>query len=206
MSLTDFTQLAAEVNFVSFGRFRHMVRNQILTVFWLCATCCHCCSRLSQSPNISCPLKNITLNPFTPSDSVNFASTLATQLSSKTIESLQNGFQMRFREISLLSMRAVSIGGSRGHQGRAPSLGPISFIFMQFSVKIWLNNRLTPPPWGLTPPYGKSWIRHCYRQHHWSLEATLTITFDVNGPLRVSIVHKSNEDLILSKLQSLKNR
>ena len=31
-------------------------------------------------------------------------------------------------------------------------LGPISFIFMQFSEKNWPNNRLTPPPCGLTPP------------------------------------------------------
>ena len=46
------------------------------------------------------------------------------------------------------------IGGSRGwRQGRAPPpLGPNSFIFMQFSVKIWPNNRLAPPPWKLAPP------------------------------------------------------
>ena len=32
------------------------------------------------------------------------------------------------------------IGGSRGwHQGRPPPLGPNSFIFMQFSIKIWPN-------------------------------------------------------------------
>ena len=44
----------------------------------------------------------------------------------------------------------VSVLGPRGHQGRAPSLGPNSVIFMQF---------LSHPHLELTPP-GKSWIRH----------------------------------------------
>ena len=39
-------------------------------------------------------------------------------------------------------------------------LGPISFISMQFSGKIWPNNRLAPSSWGLAPPSGKSYIRH----------------------------------------------
>ena len=33
-----------------------------------------------------------------------------------------------------------------------PPLVPNSFIFMQFSGKNWLNNRLVPPPWKLAPP------------------------------------------------------
>ena len=39
-----------------------------------------------------------------------------------------------------------------GAQGTRVVLGPISFIFMQFLGKIWPNNRLAPPPWGLVAP------------------------------------------------------
>ena len=39
-------------------------------------------------------------------------------------------------------------------------LSPISFIFMQFLVKIWSNNRFWPQIQGLAPPSEKSWIRH----------------------------------------------
>ena len=42
-----------------------------------------------------------------------------------------------------------------GRQGRAP-LGPISYIFVQFSAKILPSNRCQ----GLVPPSGKSWIRY----------------------------------------------
>ena len=46
-----------------------------------------------------------------------------------------------------------SLADLRGAPGTCTRpLGPISFIFMQFSRKIWPNNRLVPPPWGLTPP------------------------------------------------------
>ena len=46
----------------------------------------------------------------------------------------------------------LTIGGSKvgGHEACAPPVGPISFIFMEFSGKIWPNNRLVPPL-GLTP-------------------------------------------------------
>ena len=40
----------------------------------------------------------------------------------------------------------------RGHQERAPPPGPNSFIFMQFSGKIWPNNRLASPSWRQVPP------------------------------------------------------
>ena len=46
-----------------------------------------------------------------------------------------------------------SLADLRG--GRAPPLGPSSFIFMQFSEKIWPNNGLAPPPWRLAPPVGE---------------------------------------------------
>ena len=36
-------------------------------------------------------------------------------------------------------------------------LGPISFIFRQFSGKIWPNNRFAPTPWKLTPPAPPVW-------------------------------------------------
>ena len=39
-------------------------------------------------------------------------------------------------------------------QGRAPPPFPNSFIFMQFSVKIWPNNRLVLPSWKLAPHLG----------------------------------------------------
>ena len=40
-----------------------------------------------------------------------------------------------------------------------PPLGPISFIFMQFSAKLFSNNRLAAQTYGSAPPSGKSWIR-----------------------------------------------
>ena len=39
-----------------------------------------------------------------------------------------------------------------GRASPPSSLGPNSFNFMQFSVKIWPNNRLAPTPWKLAPP------------------------------------------------------
>ena len=39
---------------------------------------------------------------------------------------------------------------------RVPTFGPISFIFMQFSAKIWSNNRFLPQMRGLVLPSGKS--------------------------------------------------
>ena len=43
----------------------------------------------------------------------------------------------------------------------SPSLGPISFIFMQFMAKILSNNRFLAQTQELAPlPFGKSWIRH----------------------------------------------
>ena len=38
---------------------------------------------------------------------------------------------------------------------------PISFIFMQFLTKFFINNRFLAQTQGLAPPSGKSWIRHC---------------------------------------------
>ena len=46
----------------------------------------------------------------------------------------------------------LRIGGSKGGaRDVRPSLGPNSFIFMQFLGKFWPINRLVPPPWGLAP-------------------------------------------------------
>ena len=42
-------------------------------------------------------------------------------------------------------------GGSKGGQERPAPPGPISFIFMQFSGKIWQNSRFLPPPLGFAP-------------------------------------------------------
>ena len=44
-----------------------------------------------------------------------------------------------------------------------PSLGAISFIFMQFSANILPNNRFEPPP--LRLKFVKFWIRHCIPLH-----------------------------------------
>ena len=50
-----------------------------------------------------------------------------------------------------------TIGRSKGgHQGRPR--GPNSFIFMQFSAKIW---EIIAILWVGAPPWGTSWIRHC---------------------------------------------
>ena len=45
-----------------------------------------------------------------------------------------------------LVYEANSIGGSKESTMDAPLPGPNSFIFMQFSGKIWPNNRLAAPP------------------------------------------------------------
>ena len=52
-------------------------------------------------------------------------------------------------------------GGSRvGARKTHAPLSPVSFILMQFSEILLSNNRLVPPPLGLTPLFGKSWIWH----------------------------------------------
>ena len=45
-------------------------------------------------------------------------------------------------------------GEGRGARDSRPLLGPIPFIYMQFSAKILSNNRFTPSPQGLAPPPG----------------------------------------------------
>ena len=50
--------------------------------------------------------------------------------------------------------RRLSFADPRGHQGRAPPLRPIYFIFMHFLGKNWPGNSFPCPS-------GKSWIRHC---------------------------------------------
>ena len=53
-------------------------------------------------------------------------------------------------------------GLGRGRAGRtAPPMGPNSFIFAYIFTEKCPCWRSTPPPNGCTPPYGKSWIRHC---------------------------------------------
>ena len=42
--------------------------------------------------------------------------------------------------------RCLCFGGSKEDARDAPSPSAISFIFMQFSGKIWPNNRLVPQP------------------------------------------------------------
>ena len=51
-------------------------------------------------------------------------------------------------------------GGSRGRARRTPPMGPNSFVFAYIFTKKHRVGRCTPPN-GCTPPYGKSWIRHC---------------------------------------------
>ena len=63
--------------------------------------------------------------------------------------------------------RIYGAGGEGGTRD-APLLGPISFIFMQFSGKIWPGNRLAPPL-ELAPTSGKSWIRHWNMSGLWYL-------------------------------------
>ena len=52
-------------------------------------------------------------------------------------------------------------GGGGGVPGARPPMGPNSFIFTYIFAKKCLCRRSTLPPNGSTPPYGKSWIRHC---------------------------------------------
>ena len=57
----------------------------------------------------------------------------------------------------------LCIGGSRGCAGcTPPPMGPNSFVFAYIFTKKHLHQRSMPPPNRCTPPYGKSWIRHCY--------------------------------------------
>ena len=54
------------------------------------------------------------------------------------------------KEIEISSSEIIlpshhSIGGSGGARDVHPPLSPIYFIFMQFSGKIWLSNRLVHP-------------------------------------------------------------
>ena len=60
-----------------------------------------------------------------------------------------------------------------GHQERAPPLGPISFIFMQFSGKF-------PPRWELVLPSTKSRIRHWF-----ILNWGLSFVLQTNGGMGV---------------------
>ena len=50
------------------------------------------------------------------------------------------------------------IGRSRGPAQRTPPTGPNSFVFTCILTEKHPHRRSTPPP----PPYGKSWIRHCF--------------------------------------------
>ena len=52
-----------------------------------------------------------------------------------------------------------SIADPRGSPGKRLPLGPVSFIFMQLSTKIFPNNRFSDQTSGLAPPSGKPWIR-----------------------------------------------
>ena len=47
----------------------------------------------------------------------------------------------------------VTIERFKGNARDARPLSPISFIFMQFLRKIWLNNKLASPHLGLAPPW-----------------------------------------------------
>ena len=61
-------------------------------------------------------------------------------------------------------MFSLRSGGSKGgaRDGRPPSV-PKFLHFHAVFGKNWPNNRLAPPPFGLsTPSSGKSWIRHCF--------------------------------------------
>ena len=53
-----------------------------------------------------------------------------------------------------------SIRGCKGAPGTRPPPGSKFFHFHAVFGKIWPNNRLAPPPWGLTLPSMKSWFRH----------------------------------------------
>ena len=48
--------------------------------------------------------------------------------------------------------RTIALADPRSRQGRTP-IGPISFIFMQFSAKLSSNNRFSAQSQALVPPY-----------------------------------------------------
>ena len=57
----------------------------------------------------------------------------------------------------------ISGDSKAGRYRRPPSpTGPIPYIFMQFSLNIWLNTRFMPLPLGLTSLSEKFWIHHSY--------------------------------------------
>ena len=63
-------------------------------------------------------------------------------------------------------------GSKRGARDDPPlPLGPISFIFIQFSVKILSNNRFLFHIHGLVPlpPSWKSWIHHWITSQHFNI-------------------------------------
>ena len=68
----------------------------------------------------------------------------------------------KIRHENTLYMNKESNGGSR--KVDIPSLGPISFIFMQVLAKILPNNRFCAKLKSWYSPFGKSWIRHCILQ------------------------------------------
>ena len=67
-----------------------------------------------------------------------------------------NGYCINIKSVGVWWTR--SIGGSRGAPGTHASGGLSSFIFMQFSAKIWKIIAILGVG---SPPWGKSWIRHC---------------------------------------------
>ena len=75
---------------------------------------------------------------------------------------------MQILALWVLTTQEYPIGGSRGGtRDERPPGGPNSFIFMQFSATNW--KIITFLGVG-TPPWGKSWIRHCTPlQKNWNL-------------------------------------
>ena len=67
------------------------------------------------------------------------------------------------RQWFVITSMVLCSGGSksRGHQGPAPSRSKF-FHFHAFFGKILENNRLAHLFRELAPPYGKSWISHCF--------------------------------------------
>ena len=68
----------------------------------------------------------------------------------------------------------TNIDGSKGGRDTCLPLGPISFLFMQFS-NILPNNRFLLQTQQLAPPR-KSWIRHCSETACEKFTSTSTVT------------------------------
>ena len=67
---------------------------------------------------------------------------------------------LKFQQARLILSLSVADLGGRPRRAPPPPSDQIFLDFMQFLGKFNKIVSQRPPPWGLAPPLGKSWIRH----------------------------------------------